>query len=287
MQHTRLAAEEIVRLTLPLIPGNASQWLVYIATDEKNTSLFAPFFDTFGAVRFLSDYINDNTTQEQSTTQSTTQGGTTQEQVFSLQDMNPNHLGMVEQLVCANAHTFIGTPLSTFTGFITRMRGFMNRTTVAGLPLPPPPLGAAVNLDKDQGQGQDIAKRQDQDKNKDKGQDKNKGTAIDPPKNTGLPLVHVKQQQQQQPQGTPNNNQDVGSSPSPEPITALHIGKLVPLDPSLTSPLTGEVGVGLYDRTFYFMKKFTYQLQNKPHLELPFWVREFSEPFEDTEDEGE
>jgi hypothetical protein len=37
--------------------------------------------------------------------------------------LNLNHVGMMEQVVCANAHTFIGTPYSTFTGYITRMRG--------------------------------------------------------------------------------------------------------------------------------------------------------------------
>jgi hypothetical protein len=31
--------------------------------------------------------------------------------------MNQNYVGMIEQVICANAHTFIGTPLSTFTGF--------------------------------------------------------------------------------------------------------------------------------------------------------------------------
>ncbi|RYH11033.1 hypothetical protein EON65_39095 [archaeon] len=34
-----------------------------------------------------------------------------------------NHIGMLEQIICANAHTFVGTPFSTFTGYITRMRG--------------------------------------------------------------------------------------------------------------------------------------------------------------------
>ena len=145
----------------------------------------------------------------------------------------------------------------------------MNRTTVAGLPPPLPLPTVAVDLNKDKGNDQD------KDKNKDK------SSTIDPPKQTGSPLVHLLPQQQQ---GAQNQGKVV---PASAPITALHIGKLVSIDPSLTSPLTTEVGVGLYDRTFYFMKKFTYQLQNKPHLELPFWVREFSEPFEDTEDEDD
>ena len=154
--------------------------------------------------------------------------------------------------------------LSLFAGFITRMRGFMNRTTVAGLlpPLPLPLPTVAVDLNKDKGQ--------DKNKDKDTNKDKDKSATVDPPKQTGSPLVHLLPQKQ--------------GNIVP---TALHIGKLVSIDPSLTSPLASEVGVGLYDRTFYFMKKFTYQLQNKPHLELPFWVREFSEPFEDTEDEDD
>ena len=115
--------------------------LLYIATDEKNKAFFKPFHQvrcassslpclSLGArpaslnsplalripstsrpvchqaftVRFLDDFIDrahlgDN-------------------------HLNQNHLGMVEQTVCANAHTFVGTPLSTFTGYITRMRGY-------------------------------------------------------------------------------------------------------------------------------------------------------------------
>jgi GDP-fucose protein O-fucosyltransferase len=114
--------------------------LLYIATDEKNKAFFKPFHQVRCAscpplllslraiprvpcssldlripsrlrvnhqaftVRFLDDFIDrahlgDN-------------------------HLNQNHLGMVEQTVCANAHTFVGTPLSTFTGYITRMRGY-------------------------------------------------------------------------------------------------------------------------------------------------------------------
>jgi hypothetical protein len=34
-----------------------------------------------------------------------------------IERMNQNYVGMIEQVICANAHSFIGTPLSTFTGF--------------------------------------------------------------------------------------------------------------------------------------------------------------------------
>jgi hypothetical protein len=77
--------------------------LLYIATDEKNKALFAPFTKHF-KVRFLQD-IADLAR-------------------LGASHLNQNHIGMVEQVICANAHTFIGTPYSTFTGYITRMRGY-------------------------------------------------------------------------------------------------------------------------------------------------------------------
>jgi hypothetical protein len=232
-------------LTMPLIPGNASTWTAYIATDEKNRSFFQPFVDAFGAVKFLSDYLD----------------------VAGLADMNQNHLGMVEQIVCANAHTFIGTPLSTFTGFITRMRGFMNRTTVAALPPAAVPVAGIAPTAAPTGGG-----KTGNGKGKGKAKGKKQGLDLDvpPPKHTGLPVVAL------------------------PPAAAPYIGRTVPataLTPPAAPPapsgggVNGDVvAVGLYERTFYFMKKFTYQLHDRPHLELPFWVREFSEPFEDTEE---
>lgn len=102
-KHTQLEAEEILRLTEPLV-SNRGNKIAYISTDEKNRTFFIPFLKTFKAVRFLSDF----------------------EPVVA--GLNQNYLGMIEQVICANSHTFIGTPLSTFTSYITRMRGFMNNT---------------------------------------------------------------------------------------------------------------------------------------------------------------
>jgi hypothetical protein len=48
---------------------------------------------------------------------------------INIDSINHNHVGMIEQIVCANAYTFIGTPLSTYTSYITRLRGYMNITS--------------------------------------------------------------------------------------------------------------------------------------------------------------
>jgi hypothetical protein len=60
--------------------------------------------------------------------------------------LNPNHVGMVEQLICANAHTFIGCPLSTFTGYITRIRGYMNNTLTKLKLFDPPTPDVTVTI---------------------------------------------------------------------------------------------------------------------------------------------
>src|SRR5262249_13813517 len=40
-------------------------------------------------------------------------------------DMPPEFLACLEQLICAQAHGFVGTRLSTFSAYITRLRGYM------------------------------------------------------------------------------------------------------------------------------------------------------------------
>ena len=142
----KLSAEEILKLTLSLVPDRANR-VAYIASDERNSSFFEPFRAAFKKVYFLQDFWDSAS--------------------VGLENLARNELGMVEQVVCASSDIFIGTPLSTFTGYITRMRGYMNTT--------------------------------------------------------------------------------------------------VP---------------GIYDRTFYYMEKHRSQLQDSPHLRVPFWPREFVEAFE-------
>jgi hypothetical protein len=105
-KNTRLPTEEIIRLTSHLIKDSPKK-LIYIATDDNNVTFFDPFYQVFENIRFISHFISD----------------------FNIDNANQNHIGMIEQIICANAHTFIGTPLSTYTSYITRLRGYMNITS--------------------------------------------------------------------------------------------------------------------------------------------------------------
>jgi hypothetical protein len=97
---TRLSAEELWDNTRHLLDPTVTT-LIYIATDERNQSFFKPFMKAPFTVKFLDSYAHS----------------------FMTNETNRNHVGMIEQVICANAHTFIGTARSTFTGYITRMRG--------------------------------------------------------------------------------------------------------------------------------------------------------------------
>ena len=104
-KHTQLAAEQILKNVLGLVPKGIND--AYISTDEKDKTFFAPFFRRFGNVYFLSNFTKE----------------------VGLGSIDQNYLGMIEQVVCASAHTFFGTPLSTFTGYISRIRGYKNTTS--------------------------------------------------------------------------------------------------------------------------------------------------------------
>lgn len=79
--------------------------ILYIATDEKNKTKFndiAAHHD----VRFLEDYW----------------------ELAGLDKLDPNYVGMVDAIVASRARAFAGTWFSTFSGFITRMRGYHGMT---------------------------------------------------------------------------------------------------------------------------------------------------------------
>lgn len=75
--------------------------ILYIATDEKNKR----FFDNFAAshdLRFLDDYWD----------------------ALDLGSYDKEYLGMIDAIVASRGRAFVGTYYSTFTGYITRMRGY-------------------------------------------------------------------------------------------------------------------------------------------------------------------
>jgi hypothetical protein len=76
--------------------------LIYIATDEKDKTFFQPWLDRGFRIRFLDDFWDSAT----------------------LDDMNKNHFGMLEQVIASRGRVFVGTWFSTFTGYITRLRGY-------------------------------------------------------------------------------------------------------------------------------------------------------------------
>lgn len=101
---TRLSAEEIWENVKDKFNATVTR-LIYISTDEKNKAFFEPF-DRDGRfeLRFFDDYYK---------------------RLLSLsKDFDPNIIGMIEQIICANAHTFFGTPRSSFSGYIPRLRGY-------------------------------------------------------------------------------------------------------------------------------------------------------------------
>jgi hypothetical protein len=73
---------------------------LYIATDERDRSFFAPLSDRYQVV-FLRDLVGED-----------------------VADFYPEWVAGVEQLICVRAETFVGTRFSTYSSYITRLRGY-------------------------------------------------------------------------------------------------------------------------------------------------------------------
>ena len=97
-KEVKIPAEEIIENTKDIWKEGET---IYIATDEKD----AAYLDVLRArfnVYFLSDF----------------------HERVGFGKLNQNSMGMVEQIVCSRSQVFIGTWFSTFTRYITRMRGY-------------------------------------------------------------------------------------------------------------------------------------------------------------------
>jgi hypothetical protein len=93
---TRVEASEIVAAATDQIPKGAT---VYVGTDERRKDFFQAMSEYWDVV-FLDDFTDLVT------------------------DINPNYYGMIDQLVTSRGRTFFGCWWSTFTGYITRIRGY-------------------------------------------------------------------------------------------------------------------------------------------------------------------
>ncbi|KAL9191105.1 hypothetical protein ACHAXT_000811 [Thalassiosira profunda] len=96
----RLSAEEWHENTRHWLQPD-DQHLLYIATDETNQTWFAPLMKHY-KVRFLSDYA----------------------ELAGLSNLDPNYVGMIDQIVASRARDFVGTYFSSFSAYIGRIRGY-------------------------------------------------------------------------------------------------------------------------------------------------------------------
>jgi hypothetical protein len=76
--------------------------LLYVATDETYKKFFDLFVNSNHDLRFLDDYW----------------------ELANLSSFRKEHLGMIEVIVASRGRVFVGTYYSTFSGYISRIRGY-------------------------------------------------------------------------------------------------------------------------------------------------------------------
>ena len=109
-KRVKISAEEWYESTKELWEPSE---ILYIATDERNKTFFDPIKEHH-SLRFLDDYW----------------------EMAGLAELDPNYMGMIDTIVASRGRNFVGTYFSTFTGYITRMRGYYgmsSKTSYYGL----------------------------------------------------------------------------------------------------------------------------------------------------------
>ncbi|KAL7580929.1 hypothetical protein ACA910_005747 [Epithemia clementina (nom. ined.)] len=110
-KRTRIDAPEIYNNVKEILPGvdeprksrtkgTYQPGVIFIATDERDRKFFDPLRKHYPHIYFLSDFAH------------------------LLQGVNTNFYGMIDQLIASKGRLFFGCWHSTFSGYITRMRGY-------------------------------------------------------------------------------------------------------------------------------------------------------------------
>lgn len=96
-----VSCEDILENIKDLIPNGAN---LYIATDERDISFFDPLSRNYNLI-FFDDILSN---------------------INLYDEIHPNHIPIIEQLICSRSIKFIGNKLSTLSSYIYRLRGYMN-----------------------------------------------------------------------------------------------------------------------------------------------------------------
>lgn len=99
-----ISAEQSLEHVRPLIKRNE---IIYIATDETDNNFFKPFYNNYKKVYKWHDLIGPNKPLEHL-------------------EIPSKFEGAVEMVVCGMGRIFFGTDTSTFTAYITRLRGYFD-----------------------------------------------------------------------------------------------------------------------------------------------------------------
>jgi len=92
-KNMKLSSQEWYENTKDILKKNE---ILYISTDERDKSFFEPFKQAGHRLFFLQDFTS------------------------FIEELDPNHMGMVETVVASQGRAFIGTFRSTFSGYINR-----------------------------------------------------------------------------------------------------------------------------------------------------------------------